>query len=332
LICEQAGEDGPPLTRDSLGDAKTMVHARRFLALVVFLCGACTSPTEPGRRPAPIMNEVLVVGIPDNGHWPVFGLYAIDLDSLINRIIAPSMPVSGPALSPDGRSILVAAGLVQEDRGKQLYVMDSDGQNVRRVTGPPTLPLAGLDFWPSWAPNGRLIAFIRDHALVVANTDGSDQRVLVDSISLRGRPSWSPDSRMLLYAGAGIGGLEDLFTIDIQTRFSTNLTNTPHQEMYPDWGPDPDLAAYVEFDTTTFSWQVFRLEISTGARRPLTRVSSYPRFPKWSRSGRQIAFNLTTGPNSTGEIHAVDSAGGAARRLAQDVRVEAPTTWGLETQ
>lgn len=193
------------------------------------------------------------MGIPENGQWPEWGLYAIDITSLAARQITPEIAISGLAISPNGRSILFAGWVAQEDRGYQLYRMDSDGQNIRRVTGPPILPLAGLDRFPSWAPNGDMIAFIRDHSLMVANPDGSDQQVLVDSISRRGRPSWSPDSRMLLYAGAGVGSVEDLFTIDIHSGVVRNLTSTPNQELYPDWGPDPNLVAYVDYDTVASS-------------------------------------------------------------------------------
>lgn len=313
-------------------DARTMFDNRRLLTAVLVVCGACTSPAEPERLPAPIVNEFLVLGNPVNGRWPDWGLYAVNVTNLTPRQIGPGTAISGLAIPPDGRSILFSGWLAEEDRGYQLYRMDSDGQHIRRVTGPPVLPLAGLDRWPSWAPNGNLIAFVRDHSLMIANADGTGLRLLVDSISLRGSPSWSPDSRMLLYVGVGTGGSEDLLTIDIQSGIRRNLTNTAEQELYPDWGPDFNLVAYVGYDSLASSWQVMRLDVDTGIRRSLSHAASFPTFPKWSRSGRRIAFNLTTGPNFLGEIHAVDSGGNGGTVLAQDVRVEAPMTWGLEAQ
>lgn len=304
------------------------VISMRPFATFLALCAACGTATEPGSLPGPITNEIIVRGATEPG------VYAIDLDSLTKRLITRGSPRgSGYAISPDGRSIVFAAELATEDRGTQLYIMDSDGQNVRRVTGPPVLPLAGLDYRPSWAPNGTMIAFIRDHSLMVVNSDGSQERVLVDSISRLGRPSWSPDSRMILYPDDGTGGLEDLFTIDVQTGITTKLTDTPDQELYPDWSPAPHLVAYVGFDGTT-SWpQVITLDLRTGERTPLTRLTNFPfpRFPKWSRSGRQIAFNLATDTPWVGEIVAVGSTGGILRQLAKDVRVDDATTWGLET-
>ncbi len=118
--------------------------------------------------------------------------------------------------SPDGAKIAFSSGRAlfigtEADRGEiaaaelnylpyawhtptynnQLYVMDSDGANAKKLTDTPF-----FDEDPSWSPDGKSIAFVSDRDgsedIFVANADGSNLRTLVQS---RGRdisPAWMP--------------------------------------------------------------------------------------------------------------------------------------------
>jgi Tol biopolymer transport system component len=66
------------------------------------------------------------------------------------------------AFSPDGRHIVFVSGRGGRARAPELYVMDPDGRNVRRLTRSERAPRA---FWqntsPAWSPDGRTIVFVR---------------------------------------------------------------------------------------------------------------------------------------------------------------------------
>ena len=69
----------------------------------------------------------------------------------------PSLGTSRLSWSPDGRYIAFES---KRDGNWEIYVMDSDGSNPRRLTDHPA-----EDKYPSWSPDGRYIAFQsnRDH-------------------------------------------------------------------------------------------------------------------------------------------------------------------------
>jgi TolB protein len=95
-----------------------------------------------------------------------------------------------------------------------IYVMDADGTDVRRLTDGP-----GAEGWPAWSPDGRQIVFSTEwddcgysqaqdclttgdigpwHSLYIMNTDGTDQHRLTRTFGQFA--VWSPDGKYILFA------------------------------------------------------------------------------------------------------------------------------------
>lgn len=99
-----------------------------------------------------------------------------------------------PVWSPNGRRIVFFSDRERDpnlpvlERGMDLYVMDSDGSDVRRLT------TSGINVAPAWSPNGRQIVFRGGdgNEIHIMNADGTDQRLLRD---MAGHPIWSPNGR-----------------------------------------------------------------------------------------------------------------------------------------
>ena len=70
-----------------------------------------------------------------------------------------------PALSPDGRKIAFSS---KRDGNTELYIMDADGQNQKRITNNKA-----LDYMPAFSPDGKSLAYISDR-------DGNDEIYLFD--------------------------------------------------------------------------------------------------------------------------------------------------------
>jgi len=107
--------------------------------------------------------------------------------------------IDAPAIAPDGRHI---AFTVENQDGKNLYVIDSDGGNARVIGS-----ALGLRGAVAWSPDSQSVvgAILRNGEPHLASVflDGRPPQPLVSEYSAD--PTWSPDGKYLLYSGADIG-------------------------------------------------------------------------------------------------------------------------------
>jgi Tol biopolymer transport system component len=120
------------------------------------------------------------------------------------RTLATGNDIHSARFSPDGRTIVYSDnGATSACNHAALHVLDfATGTNR-------TLQATCASFGGAWSPDSRRIVFIRWHGqsdttgdLVVANADGSNQRVL-RSITGATDLSWSPDGSRIAYTANG---------------------------------------------------------------------------------------------------------------------------------
>jgi hypothetical protein len=110
-------------------------------------------------------------------------------------------PPTDLAWSPDGSRLAYRCpsnGWMPATHGDHINVIRIDG------TGYRTVPTPTPAFWPSWSPDGRLIAFSSGLAparssLYTAALDGTQRHLLAHAAAA---PAWSPDGQTIAYESA----------------------------------------------------------------------------------------------------------------------------------
>ncbi|HTS34565.1 MAG TPA: hypothetical protein VMH04_02770 [Candidatus Solibacter sp.] len=153
--------------------------------------------------------------------------------------------------SPDDRQIAFASN---RDGKFQIYAMNADGRNLRRLTNNKAEESA-----PAWSPDGTAIAFVSDRdgehpALFLMGPDGSQQQRLI--FSKRQDfcfPAWSLDGKNIAFSALNRVGPQyiavgeelpkcemwtgeyQMFVVDSEGKLH-QLTNTKYMAMKPSYG------------------------------------------------------------------------------------------------
>ena len=130
-----------------------------------------------------------------------------------------------PALSPDGKKIAFSS---KRDGNPEIYVMDADGQNPKRITNYP-----GLDFMPAFSPDGKSLAYVSDR-------DGNDEIYLFDLQTQKDRrltankyneqmPRFTPDGSEIFFLSDS-GSFYGLWKLSLVKNATPHLVITDPQE------------------------------------------------------------------------------------------------------
>ncbi len=136
------------------------------------------------------------------------------------------------SLSPDGMSILA----VSVSRGFELYVMDSDGTNQRRI---PNVP-GGAGF-ASWSPDGEQIVYATATPppnpgadIHVISRDGAGDKQLTHAEGVSEYPCWSPDGTEIAFQTSRDGNFE-IYVMQADGSNLRRLTHHPGFDGRPSW-------------------------------------------------------------------------------------------------
>ena len=179
----------------------------------------------------------------------------------------------------------------------EVYVIDSDGENLRRVT----------DFQdalesPNWSPDGARLAYTswktgypRIYELDV--TTGTERMLP----AVRGAgdyitPAYGPDGRTLAFSVLGSDERSGIFTYDIAADCClAYLSGGPWYDFSPTYSPD---GRWMAFNTQRFGGAVPQVMIMPAQGGPAETLSPYEygaggyfTSPDWSPRGDLVAFH-----------------------------------------
>ncbi|MEN8176105.1 MAG: M28 family peptidase [Pseudomonadota bacterium] len=208
---------------------------------------------------------------------PQFEIYAQDLASgeRINLSRAEGYDAEG-AYSPDGRQILFAsnrrayaaemtpeeAKVFEHDKSfmMDLYLMDADGSNVRRLTDAP-----GYDGGPFFSTDGRRITwrrFSRDGStaeIFTMDLAAGDEKQITRMGVMSWAPYFHPSGDYLVFASnrEGFANFE-LFMVDAEGRHEpVRVTHTDGFDGLPVFAPDGERLSWTSKRSSDRTSQIF---------------------------------------------------------------------------
>jgi Tol biopolymer transport system component len=189
------------------------------------------------------------------------------------------------ALAPDRTRIAFSSN--RAGANYDLYVVDIDGKNLRRLTSNP-----GNEGEPAWTPDGQRIVYTATTGaatqIAVVSIDGSGARQLTMGASRNMSPAVSADGRTIAYVSTRDGN-QEIYTMSPDGSNQRRITKSPGREWNPRFFPAGDLLYLAEAGGKSKGSKVMRGGIAGRAGQIF--VTEHPVASLgMSRDGERMAY------------------------------------------
>jgi hypothetical protein len=233
--------------------------------------------------------DVFVVGdlLVTSNRGGSFGIYQLRVQSpgALLPLLQDSASNVQAVLSPDRTRIAFSSN---RSGSFDLYVVDADGANPRRLTIE-----SGNEGDPVWTPDGKQIVYtaIRGTAtqIAVIPAEGGESRQLTTTSGGNHSPAIAPDSRTIAFISARDGNPE-VYAMGLDGSGQRRLTRTPTRESSPRFFRNGDLGYVLERGGRSRGSRIMRLP--WGATAPVQILQTEEPVPALaiSREGDRLAY------------------------------------------
>ncbi len=197
----------------------------------------------------------------------------------------------------------IAYSFRDSEFNSDIYVIDSDGENRRRVTRNGRF--TGAQTWdsksPTWSSDGMHVVYSlhtdgqwRLHELNIATGEQRLLPIAVDGDQLT--PAFSPDGQQVVFAVTG-GGRSGLYRYDLARDCCLQyISGGAWDDMNPTYSPDGNEIAFMSNRLAIPNPQIYLMPANGGAADLLSPyeygpTAGYYTSPEWSPTGVHIAFH-----------------------------------------
>ena len=231
-------------------------------------------------------SELLITSI-RTGNTEVF---AVDLTfgDMQNLTRNPSSEDRYPIWSPDGSKVVFTSNR-DAPQTWNLYVMDPDGHNVRRLTN---VAEHGICYFPTWTRNLIYFGYASgdrpEASIACVQPDGSAFRVIGPGRD----PAISPDGQTIAFT-QHTGRGYCLFAMNADGTAIRRLTTHENEigAVTPAWSPDGHKLLYS--DQVGKKLELFICDSDGSNQKQLTHLEQFVASSAWSPDMRHITFRLT---------------------------------------
>jgi len=188
----------------------------------------------------------------------------------------------------DSRVVFVDETGSKERRVKRLALMDQDGFNVRYLTKGADLVLT-----PRFSParDEQLITYMEfgqgDPRVYLYRIETGEREIVGNFPGMSFSPRFSPDGQRVIMS-LQQGGNSNLFVMDLRSKSTTRLTDTPAIDTSPSYAPD---GARICFESDRGGKpQIYVMPATGGSAQRISFGEGSYSTPVWSPRGDYIAF------------------------------------------
>ncbi len=203
-----------------------------------------------------------------------------------NLTKAPKSEERYPSWSPDGKRIVFTSNR-EDGKTYNLYIVDADGKNLRKLTN---LSAGSVAYWESWTADGKYVYFNEGNSSMICRIkpDGTDFSQVAE-----GRDgNISPDGKKIVYTQKGTNGF-GVWTMDADGKNRKQVVPNESQigGIAPVWSSDGKRIAY-SGQVGEYA-EIFICDTDGSNHKQLTDLKKISSSPSFSPDNQYITFRVT---------------------------------------
>jgi len=258
------------------------------------LDGLTANPGDASAQYSIADNGTLVY-VPGRAKYGSIWLYWLDKQGKYTPVQQPPGDYYSPSFSPDGKHL--ALTIQEGGERSDVWLYDCEKNTLTRLT------FGGNNQNPIWTPDGKNITYVHFEKAAVGKiysirADGAGNPVALASVDDRIYPTaWHPSGKLLVLDRLGLVDNQNvprILTLDVDGAGQPGAGELKPFLTSSYWQGDSSLSPdgrWIAYDSNeSGEYQVYVRSLS-GAGGKWQVSTAGGRYPKWSRSGRELFYN-----------------------------------------